>query len=91
MTISRSSERDPNSALPPPVIGGYLPTVVGEKPPPFASFDDICPPAPECPECEVQRCEGAAKMYGLNILPYDSSLPGLPNRTEGDLERLPWS
>ncbi len=22
-------------------------------------------------------------MYGLNILPYDSAFPGLPNRTDG--------
>ena len=24
-------------------------------------------------------------MYGLNILPYDSSFPGLPNRTGGKI------
>lgn len=29
-------------------------------------------------------------MYGLNILPYDSTFPGLPNRTSGnyDLETV---
>ena len=78
------SERDPNSALPPPLIGGFRPTVIGEQPPPFASFSELCPAAPKCPDCqEQQRCEGATKMYGLTVLPYESSLPGLPNRTEG--------
>ena len=33
------------------------------------------------------RCEGSAKMYGLNILPYDSSFPGLPNRTGGEITK----
>ena len=36
----------------------------------------------------TSRCEGSAKMYGLNILPYDSSFPGLPNRTGGHFHFL---
>ena len=80
------SERDPNSALPPPVIGGFRPTVFGEEPPDFVGLQDICPPRPSCPDCEKMhalRCEGSARMYGLNILPYDTTFPGLPNRTSG--------
>ena len=79
-------ERDPNSALPPPLIGGYSPTVFGEEPPPFAAMDDICPPPPACPDCDAHKCKAAAKMYGLTILPYEPSLPGMPNRTEGEKE-----
>ena len=80
------TERDPNSALPPPVIGGFRPTVFGEEPPDFVGLADLCPPRPSCPDCEKMhalRCEGSARMYGLNILPYDSTFPGLPNRTQG--------
>jgi len=76
-------ERDPNSALPPPVIGGFRPTVFGEEPPEFVGMDSLCP-AISCPNCEdlhAQRCEGSARMYGLNILAYDTTFPGLPNRT----------
>lgn len=76
-------ERDPNSKLPPPMIGGFRPTVIGEEPPPFIGLDDLCPPHPKCQDCEEVRCEGSARMYGLTILPYDSIFPGLPNRTEG--------
>ncbi len=70
------------------MIGSYHPTAVGELPPPFASLDDICPPQPKCPDCKKQVCDAAAKMYGLTILPYNTSLPGLPNRTEGQCSRL---
>lgn len=80
-------ERDPNSKLPPPMIGGFRPTVIGEEPPPFIGLDDLCPPHPKCQDCEEVRCEGSARMYGLNVLPYDYvgefAFPGLPNRTEG--------
>lgn len=77
------TERDPNSALPPPLIGGYAPSVYGEESPPFESFEDICPAPSKCPDCEAHKCKAAAKMYGLTVLPYETSLPGLPNRTEG--------
>ena len=79
-------ERDPNSSLPPPVIGGFRPTVFGEEPPDFVGMQDLCPTRPSCPDCEKMhalRCEGSARMYGLNILPYDTIFPGLPNRTSG--------
>ena len=33
-------ERDPNSNLPPPMIGGFRPTVIGEEPPPFIGEHD---------------------------------------------------
>ena len=72
--------------MPPPVIGGFRPTVFGEEPPSFVGLDDLCPPKPSCPDCEKMhalRCEGSARMYGLNILPYDTAFPGLPNRTGG--------
>ena len=82
-------ERDPNSSLPPPVVGGFRPTVFGEEPPDFQGMYELCPQR-NCPDCEklhAQRCEGSARMYGLNILPYDEAygnvLPHLPNRTEG--------
>nr|XP_040569630.1 LOW QUALITY PROTEIN: uncharacterized protein LOC121119077 [Lepeophtheirus salmonis] len=78
-------ERDPNSALPPPIIGGFRPIVIGEEPPDFVGLEDLCPKTDKCPECTSYpglRCEGSAKMYGLNILPYDTSLPGLTNRTQ---------
>lgn len=78
-----SSERDPNSALPPPMIGGSRPTVIGEQPPPLAGLEDLCPPPPKCQNCQAFRCEGSARMYGLNVLPYDTVFPGLPNRTSG--------
>ena len=29
------------------------------------------------------RCEGSPKIFGLNVLPYETALQGLPNRTEG--------
>ncbi|XP_059081824.1 uncharacterized protein LOC131879496 [Tigriopus californicus] len=74
-------ERDPNSALPPPMIGGSRPTVIGEQPPPLAGLEDLCPPPPKCQNCQAFRCEGSARMYGLNVLPYDTVFPGLPNRT----------
>ena len=82
--IITSAERDPNSALPPPIIGGYKPAVIGEEPPAFIGLEDLCPPAPKCQDCDAVRCEGSARMYGLTILPYQSSLPGLPNRTQGN-------
>ena len=37
-------ERDPNINLPPPVLGGFSPTIIGEQPPDFVGMDDICPP-----------------------------------------------
>ena len=30
------------------------------------------------------RCEGSPKIFGLNVLPYETALQGLPNRTEGN-------
>ena len=36
-------ERDPNNNIPPPVIGGYSPTIIGDEPPDFVRLDDICP------------------------------------------------
>ena len=81
------SERDPNSSIPPPVLGAFTPTVIGEEPPEFASVDDLCPSTPPCPDCAKMmhaiRCEGSARLYGLNVLPYKAALPGLPNRTSG--------
>ena len=80
-------ERDPNSSLPPPLIGGYRPTVFGEEPPENEGYDELCPKR-ECPDCKrmhALRCEGSAKMYGLTILPYDTNFPGLPNRTGSKL------
>ena len=82
-------ERDPNSSLPPPLIGGYRPTVFGEEPPENEGYDELCPKR-ECPDCKrmhALRCEGSAKMYGLTILPYDTNFPGLPNRTGSKLVR----
>ena len=40
----QSIERDPNINLPPPVLGGFSPTIIGEQPPDFVGMDDICPP-----------------------------------------------
>merc|ERR1719195_1172478 len=54
-------ERDPNSSIPPPVLGAFTPTVIGEEPPEFASVDDLCPSSPPCPDCAKMmhaiRCE----------------------------------
>lgn len=61
----------------------YEPTVIGQKPPPHASLSDLCPAPEACPDCKNTVCDADAKMYGLTILPYNTSLPGLPNRTEG--------
>ena len=44
------TERDPNSSLPPPVIGGFRPTIFGEEAPEFVSFDELCPRQP-CQDC----------------------------------------
>ena len=84
-------ERDPNSSLPPPLIGGYRPTVFGEEPPENEGYDELCPKR-ECPDCKrmhALRCEGSAKMYGLTILPYDTNFPGLPNRTGSKFIKWP--
>ena len=80
-------ERDPNSSLPPPLIGGYRPTVFGEEPPENEGYDELCPKrvCPDCKRMHALRCEGSAKMYGLTILPYDTNFPGLPNRTGSKL------
>ena len=44
ITCFQSLERDPNINLPPPVLGGFSPTIIGEQPPDFVGMDDICPP-----------------------------------------------
>ena len=36
-------ERDPNNNIPPPVIGGYSPTIIGDEPPDFVRLEEICP------------------------------------------------
>ena len=42
-----------------------------------------------CPDCKKMmhaiRCEGSPKIFGLNVLPYETALQGLPNRTEGNI------
>ena len=48
-------ERDPNSALPPPVIGGFSPTVIGQEAPDYIGLDDLCPPRPSCPDCATMH------------------------------------
>ena len=49
----------------------------------FIFFSFLLSSCPNCEDLHAQRCEGSARMYGLNILAYDTTFPGLPNRTSG--------
>jgi len=63
-------ERDPNSAIPPPVMG-YANAYFGRPAPQLAGMDDICPPKvdKECPDCSKFVCQAKAKVtFGLNSL-----------------------
>ena len=57
----QSIERDPNINLPPPVLGGFSPTIIGEQPPDFVGMDDICPPVQNA----MQMC-----YHTMNFISY---------------------
>ena len=57
----------------------------GNAPPSLKSLGELCPKQHKCPDCSAQVCDVAARMYGLNVIGYNDSLPGMPNRVEGVL------
>jgi len=78
-------KRDPNRPPPPKVTGALQFEYFGDREPALTGHEDVCPKPPKCPNCAHESrsiCGEAAKIFGIGILAFDQSLPGITNRTE---------
>ncbi|KAK9736155.1 Immunoglobulin I-set domain [Popillia japonica] len=84
-------EADPDLPVPvaPSDSGGIW---VGARPPDYVSYESICPPAPQCPECLNQQECKYLSLALLNLIqkwdvrPYRNvKYPGYPDRTTSKL------